>query len=294
MGNLEQAKENYEKALVLALESIPVLTVLAELETNTGNFTKAAGLLEEALQAARKAKDRFRVYGSLSNFHEFRGRVGKALDYQKRAVGAFEEFSVPLMVLFVKTASIESYVRAGEEEEALRVLASIESQLKPPFDKYTELGYLLLYLEMEKPDEAEKHLPGFRQLIKTLGAEMLESMLHKARARIHEMRGQYAEAIKSYETQLKTAPGNEGGLRGMGRCYRRLKEYDKAEEYIQKTLKISPFDPKSNYELGLVYLDMGDKEKALKHLQTAVDVWKDADPVYKPARRAKEKLAELK
>ena len=60
-----------------------------------------------------------------------------------------------------------------------------------------------------------------------------------------------------------------------------------------KYLKIKPFNPLSHYYLALVYLDSGDKEKAIKHLKIAADIWKDADPIYKPAQAAKEKLAEL-
>jgi len=37
---------------------------------------------------------------------------------------------------------------------------------------------------------------------------------------------------------------------------------------------------------------MGDRERAKKHLKTALEVWKGADAEYKPAKRAREKLAE--
>jgi hypothetical protein len=46
-------------------------------------------------------------------------------------------------------------------------------------------------------------------------------------------------------------------------------------------------------DLALVYLEMGDKEKAVKHLKIASEVWKDADPGYKPAQLAREKLSLL-
>lgn len=38
--------------------------------------------------------------------------------------------------------------------------------------------------------------------------------------------------------------------------------------------------------------EMGDREKALEHLQKALDRWKDADPVYKPASEARATLAD--
>ncbi len=49
----------------------------------------------------------------------------------------------------------------------------------------------------------------------------------------------------------------------------------------------------ARYEMALVYADMGDREKALEHLQVALDIWKDADPEFKPLQEARQKLAEL-
>lgn len=77
----------------------------------------------------------------------------------------------------------------------------------------------------------------------------------------------------------------------IGRCYRNLREFEKAEEYILKALKIHPFEPEANYEIALVYWDMDNKQKALEHLEKALYVWEDADPEYKPAKKARDKKA---
>ncbi len=45
--------------------------------------------------------------------------------------------------------------------------------------------------------------------------------------------------------------------------------------------------------MALVYADMGDREKALEHLQVSLDMWEDADPEFKLAQEARETLAEL-
>ena len=73
----------------------------------------------------------------------------------------------------------------------------------------------------------------------------------------------------------------------------RKKNYDDAEEYLQRSFKIHPFGPSTNYELALLYADMGETEKTLEHLKATLDVWKNADLEYKPAKLAREKLAEL-
>ena len=71
-----------------------------------------------------------------------------------------------------------------------------------------------------------------------------------------------------------------------------LREYDKAEEILQKALRIEPFNPKVNYEMALVYWDMGEKEKALEYLNKTLLIWENADPDFKPAKTARETFAE--
>ena len=293
MGNPEQAKENYERALLLDPGSISVLTSLAQIEQDWGNFDKARQRLEEALQFSKTAEDRMNVYYSLASFSEVKGQAEKALEYSLMADKAAAEFSLPLLVLFNKLIHIERFIRAGKEKEAFQTLASIKAQLEPPNDKWVSIGYLFAYIEVENPDEAEKQLPEMQNFITTTTNKQLLFIFHLGKGKIHEMRGEYADAIKSYEAQLKVIPISISVRRNIGRCYRFLKQYKKAEEYFGQALKASPFNPESNYELALVYLDKGDKEKAVKHLKIAADVWKDADPGYKPAQKAKETLTRI-
>ena len=57
-------------------------------------------------------------------------------------------------------------------------------------------------------------------------------------------------------------------------------------------LKLDPYHPKTHYELALSYNEMKNSDKALEHIQIAVDVWKDADKKYSVAENAKSILDE--
>ena len=78
------------------------------------------------------------------------------------------------------------------------------------------------------------------------------------------------------------------------RCHRNLGDLDAAEQALMKGFAAFPFSPTVHYELALVATDRGDIEKAVEHLETALRVWSDADDTHKGARRAREKLAELR
>ena len=53
-------------------------------------------------------------------------------------------------------------------------------------------------------------------------------------------------------------------------------------------LKEDPFDPQTHYELGRLYHDMKETKKAKEHMKIAVDIWKDSDPEYAIANKAKD------
>ena len=55
-------------------------------------------------------------------------------------------------------------------------------------------------------------------------------------------------------------------------------------------LVIDPFHPKTHYELALSYNNMGNSKKAIKHMNIAVDIWKDADKDFSVADDARSQL----
>ena len=79
----------------------------------------------------------------------------------------------------------------------------------------------------------------------------------------------------------------------IGRCYRKVGNYSKSKKLLQTVLKIFPFSPEAHYEIAQVYIDTGDKGKSQYHLNITLNIWKGADPEYRPAEEALEKLREL-
>ncbi|MCK4590197.1 MAG: tetratricopeptide repeat protein, partial [Candidatus Latescibacteria bacterium] len=50
----------------------------------------------------------------------------------------------------------------------------------------------------------------------------------------------------------------------IGKCYKGMGDYDKALEYLERTLTIVDWYPEANYHIGLIYERKGLKEKALE------------------------------
>jgi tetratricopeptide (TPR) repeat protein len=118
--------------------------------------------------------------------------------------------------------------------------------------------------------------------------------IYHAKGKINELLGEYQKAIENYNNYLEINPTSYLLHSSIARCYRQLKDFKEAEEEIQISLKYRPFNPNSNYEAALLYLEKGDEEIGMEHLERTVDIWKDADSDYDKATIAKEKLSSLK
>ena len=292
MGEYDKAKSYYEKALILEPGNISILRNLANFEKYKGNFEVALSQYESALNMCKIPKDRAEIYGALQSFYNLKGQINKSIEYSNLKFVEKEKFVHPLQVLLDKFSSLDQYIQIGKKDIAFQIIQEIEAKLEPPFDKFLSLGYLYIYLELEDTDNTEKEIEGVEVLIQTLGMEMIRPAVFYAKGRINEIRGEYEQAIIMYQKELELEPTGLSINMQIGRCYRKMGKFKKAEKYIQKTLKILTFYPKAHYELALLYEDMGKKEKALEHLKITLDIWKDADPEYKPAIEAREKWAE--
>jgi tetratricopeptide (TPR) repeat protein len=293
MRDNTQAKSYYEKALLLKPDDIAVLVNLAGIEARSGHFDNAYRQYREALKLSKVPRDKATVYESLAGLCETRGQMKKSLEYNNLRLARMKEYMPPIFMSILTTFSIREYIRAGQEQEALRILETMKQKLKPPVDAFIPLGYLIAHLELENTSEAEALLPDVEKTIEKFGMKKLEFLLHRARGRIQQSKGEYTKAIESFQKGLELLPLDENFMMRIGQCHRALKQHEKAEEILQTTLKREPFHPELNVELALLYLDMKNNEKALNHINVAVEVWKDADEGYKPALSARQTLEQL-
>jgi len=112
------------------------------------------------------------------------------------------------------------------------------------------------------PDYYRGHNNLGEEYLKLAGTEMDEN---KSRLYLQKAMGEYQKS-------LELAPLNYVGLVGLGRVYRQMKDYKKAEELIKAALKVKP-----DYALGLMHLGMVHKEQqryaeAVKELSAAIEL----------------------
>lgn len=295
-GDMEQARENYNKALLLsdANDELRVKINLANVSLFSGEFDQAIDEYQQALEESRNVNDSAAVYAALVHYYLIKGQADKSLEAFENMHTKYRTILPPKDFMVFTIFNIEPYLIAGEIDEAMAILDDLSQILEAPLDNVVPFGYLHVYLETGEYGKAREAIAGAEDLIADFGEEMLMGEVYYAQGKMSEKVGEYDEAIEYYSKCHEINSINYNLNDDIARCYRLLEDYDKAEEMVEISLQRKPFNPAGNYEAAMLYLEMGDEEKGLEYLEKAVDIWKDADHDYKPANLAKEKLSSLR
>jgi len=292
-GEFDKASQSFKNALVLEPTKISLMLTMADIDIRKGHFGGADSVYTAALANSKSPQDSATVYAELKNYFFLRGELSRSIAVFHEMMNKLARFGNPLYLSMAYSNNANIYVQAGRPDEAFELLKKSEQQLGPPFNNLVSIGFLSYYVESGQADEAEKYIPKVLQAINELGMNVLMTEIIHARGRIAEMRDDYKTALENYTEYLQKDPTSYDACRWISRCQRELGDLKEAEKSIEQALKQHPYDPENNYEAGMLYLKMNEKEKAREYLDRALEVWKNADASYKPYQKALEARKQL-
>jgi putative PEP-CTERM system TPR-repeat lipoprotein len=253
LGQLEQAKTEYEDALHANPASPFAMVGLARLSIADKDLAKAGRWLDEAVKAGPKE----------AKVWSFRG------DYFK----AKEEPDIAL----------ESYTKAIELGRNNFVDRGNRALILLDMGKYTEAAEDARVLRRDAPNFFAGHLvEGLLALADKdyakAQAGLQEAMKQNPRylplyyylAYVHLMQNHLEQADQLLSEFLKGLPNSVGGHALMAMTKLRLGDYAGARQYAEPLLKAAPKDPGAVQIMGLIDFAQGDRDSALKLLEKAV------------------------
>jgi tetratricopeptide (TPR) repeat protein len=292
-GRLTDARASIERALIIEPTHVEATVESALLYRSQGDVARARRLLDDALSAARTPEDQARVYGGLQALFDFRGQLTAAVDAVQKREAATAQFMAPVQMLSLRMSQLGTYVRAGQTPRAEAILADVRASLSPPLDDFWRLGQLELGLATRDSAMIAEASVGVRGIIDGLGYRFLESNLLRGSAMLHELRGDWAGAMREHERFREQEPSDLSVIRNLARCLRQLGRLPEAQAMIDEHLRSIPYSPESGLEAARIRLAAGDTAAARVHVQRAVDMLVEADAGYPVAADARQLLAEL-
>ena len=161
-----------------------------------------------------------------------------------------------------RTAAVAAYEKAVD--------------IQPRHEDVIALGHL--YTLTNQPEKAEMLLDKAKKLYRTHQAAGIQNNILRARfyadqgirlaSALQEARNVYAEYKNVFVADT------------LAWCYYRVGRYQHARDIIEKALRYHTPDPMIWYHAGMIYMQLGDMTRAIKHLERALNLNSEFHPVY--------------
>ena len=305
LGLMDYANAYYAQVVQMDPGNVQVLRQMANIYRLSGNWQKAGETLRQAEEAAVKNEDRKMIYVDLGDLlRKHMGEVAQSVVYYKRAL-AVDAHLLPAL------DALESiYGEQGEHNELAQVLRRKVEALSDADDlAHTRLRLAELYekvlQEPEKAAEAYKNvvevessnwsaLKGLERVYEGLEhwgdlVEVLQKQLNAVQSERDRVlvlmklanleEGQFLKAdiaAEYLERVLELDPSQREAYEALGRCYQRLKQWEKlVETYQRQIAEAADHDDKVRLygAIGEVFAgELNDVELAIEAYRNIIDL----------------------
>jgi tetratricopeptide (TPR) repeat protein len=192
-----------------------------------------------------------------------------------------------------------SYMGKGDLDEADRFLTNIVDSVPPDSQLYYVFGNLKnlreeydeaikyyeeciklnpssasgysglagTYIALKRLDEAEIYLAKAQEFNPTL------RNLHYHWALLHEEKGDLIKAADAYKQELVNIPHNFKACFNLSRVYRKMGDVFEEENYLNKTIEITPNFPMSYFYLARIYMNRGERyDEAVSLVEKGIEL----------------------
>ena len=254
--NFDDANQILQEALALKPDDVATLRALARVARATGNLEKALSHLVEARRLAPK---------SPAVLYEF-GVTTLQMDLLLDALPVFEQLQrdSPREPAYLYGLAAAHWKKGNTAETTRLMDQFVKLQPRDPSGWYL-LGAALL--RQEKTSEANAALERSLTLKPDPDTEYLFAVSFDKLGHRHA-------AIKIFQKILQFRPDHAATHAALGTAYREAGRYAEARSELERAVELDANDLRANYQLGLVYAKLGEKDAAKKMFDRADELRK--------------------
>ncbi|ADG13791.1 Tetratricopeptide TPR_2 repeat protein [Methanocaldococcus infernus ME] len=279
-GNLYKALYYCDESLRLQSDFLIPLFLKGLILTSLGKVDEAIEVFNTLVRLGDKNPITYLFLGQL---YGIKGSCSDALKNYKKALNIEDNFPSAQFLKLLCLESLGKYEELLEEyDKVLRVAPNLKILYVKKADILRKLGKYYealecinkalekdpndinaLYLKgvlLKRMNKFEEAYQVFKKLIDELNVKWLDALRHLAS--ICLTIGEFKEAIKYAEEGLKIAGEDPTFLYYIGKAYERLKEYERAKEYLNRCIEKKPSYVKALLSLAKIHEEEGNYEKA--------------------------------
>jgi tetratricopeptide (TPR) repeat protein len=211
------------------------------------------------------------------------GRMEKGVEELKKLHQIMDAETNPFQAGILKLQSIDFLCEAGKEKEALTLVKNIEKTFATGMvPGLASVGYFNYYRRTGDFQKMQSAFNEFETIVKTIGSG--EAGISVLKAILLQEEGRWEEALDTLSSSLsKVAIFDENSLELLiecAKCCRKMQNYAKGIQYLDKVLKEIPFHAKALVEMSRMHYLKDDPIKAGQYVEKALTVWQNADHGY--------------
>ena len=297
------ARDSCAAALRLADNLAPVYVTLGLVDAGTGRYAEAVNELKRAIALEPSNGD---AYRELARAYQALGQTAEAEATFKTAIGVRPTYWANYNALGTLYFRLSRYAEAETQFKQVIALTpdnargysnlgGVYAQTK----RYDEAAAMLERSQAIKPTGAAasnlgtvysflgRHADAARKMEQALALNEGDSQLwsnlasayHWAPGERAKARPTFLRAIALGETELRVNPRSADLILRMADCRSMIGEAARARELAAQALKLAPQDVTVTYKAGLVYEQVGDRNRALELIGKALDLGYQRDLV---------------
>jgi tetratricopeptide (TPR) repeat protein len=274
-GRFDQARKELERARTLQPDKAEDLDITYQeglLEDAAGNQDKAIEIFQGLVKKSERAADQY-TPAEANNHALFLEKLGLIYRQQKKSDLALQTFRRMVAMGDGQASRGEELIidLMRQNHQLPQALAEVNAAIAKFPDEHS-LRILRAYVLGESGQVEE----AIKQLQALLNNSPDDRQIYLSMMQVYSQAKQYDAAEQAINKALAASPKPEDQEYSrflLGSVYERQKKYDLAEEQFKKVLEVNPFNASAANYLGYMLADRGVRlEESLKYIQKAIQL----------------------
>ena len=251
-GNLIKGKKILDKLMALAPESPMAIELAGDFARCSGEFDEALSWFERLITPSASSDWRAIGFMNIASIHQSQNKTDQAIQYYREALREFEILGEKDQLWSAKQVIGETLVDGGMFQEAAQTFEDLLDELRkyPKRRAYLDMsldvrvGLAEAYRLLGRLEESRKQWEKIIFVAKKYQDPLQLATAMDGLGVICQIQGRFDEAkdLHSQALQInrniRNLEGQSVNLGNLARLHIQLEEWDQAEQYIRKSIKI--------------------------------------------------------